>query len=177
MEIILIIILAFSTIYYYTKLVKTKNEIKVKDQKIKDLTRLIAQLHDEISKYQNEHHALRNKLKNVKTELSYLQITNRELNEKIAELSKYQNIIDVKIECEYLLKKAQKDYEKLRERGNQELIEAQENAKESRKNIREITEKKQREIELLYENAVRESERIIATAENRAETIGGDAYR
>ncbi|WP_435523402.1 hypothetical protein, partial [Chryseobacterium indoltheticum] len=35
----------------------------------------------------------------------------------------------------------------------------------------------QREIELLYENAVRESNRIINSAENKAETIGGDAYR
>lgn len=109
--------------------------------------------------------------------MSYIQITNRELKDKIAELSKYQNIIDVKIECEYLLKKAQKDYEKLRERGNLELSEAQENARESRRNTKELTEKKQREIELLYENAVRESKRIINQAENKAETIGGDAYR
>ncbi|MFL9832640.1 DUF4041 domain-containing protein [Chryseobacterium terrae] len=177
MEIILIIILALSTIYYYTKLVNAKNEINEKNQKIKDLTRLIAQLNDEISRYQNEYNSLRNKLQNVKNEFSYLQITNREMKDKLAELSKYQNIIDVKIECEYLLKKAQKDYEKLRERGNLELSEAEKNAKESRRDIKELTEKKQREIELLYENAVRESKRIIDNAENKAETIGGDAYR
>ncbi|KQS93308.1 hypothetical protein ASG21_08125 [Chryseobacterium sp. Leaf394] len=129
------------------------------------------------TKFQSENSTLKFKLKTVETELSNFRIKNREQEEKVFELGKYQNIIDVKVECEYLLKKAQKDYEKLRERGNLELSEAQENARESRRNIKELTEKKQREIELLYENAVRESKRIINTAENKAESIGGDAYR
>lgn len=177
MEIILIVILAVLAIYFYTQAKKLKNEIKNKDLKINDLTRIINQFQSEILKYQTENNSLKTNLHSAKKDLSYIQITNRELKDKIAELSKYQNIIDVKIECEYLLKKAQKDYEKLRERGNLELFEAQENAKESRRNIKELTEKKQREIELLYENAVRESKRIIDNAENKAETIGGDAYR
>lgn len=177
MEIILIVILAVLAIYFYTQAKKLKNEIKNKDLKINDLTRIINQFQSEILKYQTENNSLKTNLQSAKKDLSYIQITNRELKDKIAELSKYQNIIDVKIECEYLLKKAKKDYEKLRERGNLELSEAQENAKESRRNIKELTEKKQREIELLYENAVRESKRIIDNAENKAETIGGDAYR
>ena len=177
MEIILIIILAVLTVYFYTRAKKLKNEIKNKDLKINDLTRIINQFQSEILKYQTENNSLKTNLQSAKKDLSYIQITNRELKDKIAELSKYQNIIDVKIECEYLLKKAQKDYEKLRERGNLELSEAEKNAKESRRSIKELTEKKQREIELLYENAVRESKRIIDNAENKAETIGGDAYR
>lgn len=177
MEIILIVILAVLAVYFYTRAKKLKNEIKNKDLKINDLTRIINQFQSEILKYQTENSSLKTNLQSAKKDLSYIQITNRELKDKIAELSKYQNIIDVKIECEYLLKKAQKDYEKLRERGNLELSEAEKNAKESRRSIKELTEKKQREIELLYENAVRESKRIIDHAENKAETIGGDAYR
>ena len=177
MEIILIVILAVLAVYFYTRAKKLKNEIKNKDLKINDLTRIINQFQSEILKYQTENSSLKTNLQSAKKDLSYIQITNRELKDKIAELSKYQNIIDVKIECEYLLKKAQKDYEKLRERGNLELSEAEKNAKESRRSIKELTEKKQREIELLYENAVRESKRIVDNAENKAETIGGDAYR
>lgn len=163
MGIILILILSFLAIYFYSKLNKLKNELKTKDAKVNELTA--------------KNSLLETQIQSVNREKSNLQTTNHGLNDKIAELSKYQNIIDVKIECEYLLKKAQKDYEKLRERGNQELLEAQDNARESRKNVKELTEKKQREIELLYENAVRESKRIIENAENKAETIGGDAYR
>jgi len=177
MEIILIVILAVLAVYFYTRAKKLKNEIKNKDFKINDLTRIINQFQSEILKYQTENNSLKTNLQSAKKDLSYIQITNRELKDKIAELSKYQNIIDVKIECEYLLKKAQKDYEKLRERGNLKLSEAEKNAKESRRSIKELTEKKQREIELLYENAVRESKRIVDHAENKAETIGGDAYR
>lgn len=177
MEIILIVILAVLAVYFYTRAKKLKNEIKNKDLKINDLTGIINQFQSEILKYQTENSSLKTNLQSAKKDLSYIQITNRELKDKIAELSKYQNIIDVKIECEYLLKKAQKDYEKLRERGNLELSEAEKNAKESRRSIKELTEKKQREIKLLYENAVRESKRIIDNAENKAETIGGDAYR
>jgi hypothetical protein len=177
MEILLIVIFAGLTVYFYTRSNKLKNEIKNKDLTINDLTQKTIQFQAEILKYQTENSSLKTNLQSAKKDLSYIQITHRELKEKIAELSKYQNIIDVKIECEYLLKKAQKDYEKLREKGHQELSEAQENAKESRRTIKELTEKKQREIELLYENAVRESKRIIDNAENKAETIGGDAYR
>lgn len=170
MEIILIVILSLLAIYFYRKSSNLKIEIKKKDLKVIELSQNI--LH-----FQSENSSLKNKLQSSQNELSKLQIDLIELKNKISELSKYQNIIDVKIECEYLLKKAQKDYEKLREKGNQELFEAQENAKESRRNVKELTEKKQREIELLYENAVRESKRIIENAENKAETIGGDAYR
>ncbi|MCD1117360.1 DUF4041 domain-containing protein [Chryseobacterium turcicum] len=177
MEILLIVIFAALAVYFYTQSNKLKNEIKNKNLTINDLTQKINQFQTEIVKYQTDNNSLKTNLQSVKKDFSYVQITNRELKDKIAELSQYQNIIDVKVECEYLLKKAQKDYEKLREKGNQELSEAQENAKESRRNIKELTEKKQREIELLYENAVRESNRIIDNAENKAETIGGDAYR
>ncbi|MBO6186803.1 MAG: DUF4041 domain-containing protein [Chryseobacterium sp.] len=177
MEILLIVIFAALAVYFYVQSKKLKKEIKNKDLKINDLTKIINQFQSEVLKYQGENNSLKTNLQSTKKDLSYIQITNRELKDKIAELSKYQNIIDVKVECEYLLKKAQKDYEKLRERGNLELSEAEKNAKESRKSIKELTEKKQREIELLYENALRESKRIIDNAENKAETIGGDAYR
>lgn len=177
MEIILILILSILTVYFYIKFTKFKKEIKTKDVKISELSREITLYQSEISKYRSENNSLKNKLQSTRTELSTLQINNRQLRDKIAELSKYQNIIDVKIECEYLLNKAKKDYDKLREKGHQELFDAQENAKESRRNTKEFTEKKQREIELLYENAVRESKRIIENAEIKAETIGGDAYR
>ncbi|OCK50012.1 hypothetical protein BA768_07145 [Chryseobacterium sp. CBo1] len=170
MEIILIVILIILVIYFYAKSQKLNNKIKTKDSKITELSKDIAQ-------HQAENNLLKNKFQSTQTEFSELQINNRDLKDKIAELSKYQNIIDVKVECEYLLKKAHKYYEKLREKGNQELFDAQENAKESRRNIKELTENKKREIELLYENAVRESKRIIENAENRAETIGGDAYK
>jgi len=170
MEIILIVILALLAIYFYVKSSNMKIEIKKKDLKIIELA-------NDILHFQSENSSLKNKFQSSQNELSNLQIELRALKNKLSELSKYQNIIDVKIECEYLLKKAQKDYEKLREKGNQELFAAQESAKESRRNIKELTEKKQREIELLYENAVRESKRIIDSAENKAEAIGGDAYR
>src|SRR5690606_31855777 len=110
MEIFLIVILAGLAVYFYTRSQKLKNEIKNKDLKINDLTKIINQFQSEILKYQNENNSLKTNLQSAKKDLSYIQITNRELKDKIAELSKYQNIIDVKIECEYLLKKAQKDY-------------------------------------------------------------------
>lgn len=169
MEIFLIVIFFCLAIYFYLKTKKLNGEIKDKELKINDLTKEIGQLQTELSQFQNDNNSLKSKLHSTKTDLANIQITNKELNNKISELSKYQNIIDVKIECEYLLKKAQKDYEKLRNQGNLELSEAQESAKESRRNVKEFTEKKQREIELLYENAVRESKRIIDNAENNAE--------
>lgn len=108
MEIILIVILAVLAVYFYTRAKKLKNEIKNKDLKINDLTRIINQFQSEILKYQTENSSLKTNLQSAKKDLSYIQITNRELKDKIAELSKYQNIIDVKIECEYLLKKSAK---------------------------------------------------------------------
>ena len=118
MEILLIVIFAALAVYFYVQSKKLKKEIKNKDLKINDLTKIINQFQSEVLKYQGENNSLKTNLQSTKKDLSYIQITNRELKDKIAELSKYQNIIDVKVECEYLLKKAQKDYEKLRERGN-----------------------------------------------------------
>ncbi|PTT23437.1 DUF4041 domain-containing protein [Chryseobacterium sp. HMWF028] len=120
----------------------------------------------------------------LKAEVSKLQLDKITLSKKIAEvlqhndgLRKYQDIIDIKVECDYLLKKAERDSLRLRERAGQELSEAQSQAREIRRNVKEITEKKTREIELLYENAVNEAKRIVENAEVRAESIGGDAYR
>lgn len=120
----------------------------------------------------------------LKIEVSKLQLDHNTLNRKIVELSqhndalrKYQDIIDVKVECDYLLKKAERDSLRLRDKAGQELSSAQLEARELRRNAKESTEKKIREIELLYENAVNEAKRIVDNAELRAESIGGDAYR
>ncbi|REC47457.1 GIY-YIG nuclease family protein [Chryseobacterium pennipullorum] len=163
MEILLIMVLLFLMIYAFNKSRQLKKELLQKDKKI-------AILHEE------------NNL--LKTELTGLQADKITLSKKIAEvmshndaLRKYQDIIDVKVECEYLLKKAEKDNIKLRIKGEQELADAQGEAREIRRNIKELTEKKSREIELLYESAVNEAGRIVGNAEVRAESIGGDAYR
>ncbi|WP_262147283.1 DUF4041 domain-containing protein [Chryseobacterium foetidum] len=177
MEIFIIVTLVVLIIYFFIKASNLSAENKKSKDHIVNLTRDLNEARINSTKFQSENGTLKFKLKTVETELSNFRIKNRELEGKVFELGKFQNIIDVKVECEYLLKKAQKDYEKLRERGNLELSEAQENARESRRNIRELTEKKQREIELLYKNAVRESKRIINNAESKAESIGGDAYR
>ncbi|KQT35974.1 hypothetical protein ASG22_00480 [Chryseobacterium sp. Leaf405] len=123
-------------------------------------------------------------MQRLRTDFSNLQIDKRAVDEKNIQLknhndilSKYQDIINVQVECEYLLKKAEKESLKLTERAQLELDNAQLQAKESRRMTREYTEKRTREVELLYDNAVRESQRIIDNAENRAESIGGDAYR
>jgi len=50
MEIILIVILAVLAVYFYTRAKKLKNEIKNKDFKINDLTRIINQFQSEILK-------------------------------------------------------------------------------------------------------------------------------
>lgn len=120
----------------------------------------------------------------LKIEVSKLQLDKNTLNRKIIELSqhndalrKYQDIIDVKVECDYLLKKAERDSLRLRDKAEQELSNAQLEARDLRRNVKETTEKKIREIELLYENAVNEAKRIVDNAEVRAESIGGDAYR
>lgn len=127
---------------------------------------------------------LKNENNHLKVEISKLQIDKSTLNGKIVQLSqhndalrKYQDIIDVKVECDYLLKKAERDSLRLRDKAGQELSNAQLEARELRRNAKETTEKKIREIELLYENAVNEAKRIVDNAEVRAESIGGDAYR
>ncbi|AZA76175.1 DUF4041 domain-containing protein [Chryseobacterium sp. G0186] len=163
MEILLIIVLFFLMIYAFRKSGQLKKELLQKDKKI-------AILHEE-----NNH---------LKTDLSNLQADRITLSKKITELlqhndalRKYQDIIDVKVECEYLLKKAEKDSLKVRAKAELELSDAQDQARDIRKNVRELTEKKSKEIELLYENAVNEAQRIVDNAEVRAESIGGDAYR
>jgi len=127
---------------------------------------------------------LHEKNQSLKTEVTNLKIERRDLDIKILKvqtnndaLKKYQDIIDVKVECEYLLQKAEKDSRKLIERTQQDLIDAQNEAKESRRATKEYNEKKNREIALLFENAVNEAKRIVETAELKAESIGGDAYR
>jgi len=163
MQILLIVLLICLTFYAFSKLNKVKKELIQKNAQINNLNAQINQLNNEILGHQSDKRTLNDKI---------LQLKNH--NDA---LSKYQDIINVQVECEYLLKKAEKDSLKLREKANQELVNAQEEAKESRKNVKEFTEKKQREIELLYENAVNETQRIIENAENKAESIGGDAYR
>ncbi|KQM37687.1 hypothetical protein ASE55_14695 [Chryseobacterium sp. Leaf201] len=123
-------------------------------------------------------------MQRLRAELSNLQIDKNSTDQKNLllknqndALSKYQDILNVQTECEYLLKKAEKDSIRLKERAQLELDSAQQQAKETRRLTKELAEKKTREVELLYENAVRESKRIIDTAEYKAEAIGGDAYR
>ncbi|SDQ03974.1 Meiotically up-regulated gene 113 [Chryseobacterium soldanellicola] len=184
MQSLLIILLICLTLYAFIKLNKIKKELAQKNAQIISLNQEINQLKSELLNYQSDKKSLNDKIQKLRSELSNLQIDKRTSDDKILQLknhndalSKYQDILNVQIECEYLLKKAERDGLKLREKANQELINAQENARESRKNIKEFVEKKQREIELLYENALNESRRILENAENKAETIGGDAYR
>ncbi|MDR3024960.1 DUF4041 domain-containing protein [Chryseobacterium sp.] len=163
MAILLIIILFILMLYAFNKSGKFKKESLRKDTLI--------------SNFKNENNEL-------KMEISKLQLDKMTLNKKITELMrnndalrKYQDIIDIKVECDYLLKKAERDSLRLREKAGQELSNAQLEARELRRNVKENTEKKNREIELLYENAVNEAKRILDNAEARAESIGGDAYR
>lgn len=163
MEVLIIIVLVIVIIYMNTKSGKLKKEVLKKDNQIATLSRENSQL---------------------KTDLSTLQMDRITLNKKVAELIqhnnaliKYQDIIDVKTECEYLLQKAQRESLKVKARAELELSDAKDEAREMRKNVKELTEKRSREIELLYENAVNEAKRIVDNAEIRAESIGGDAYR
>jgi len=177
MEILFIIILFGLMIYAFAKSGKLKKDLSQKNNLIIQLNSQIDQLKNEIVSYQTSD-------QKSKSDISSLQMDKRSLENKILQLknhndalSKYQDILNVQVECEYLLKKAEKDSERLRQEATQELTIAQEQAKENRKNVKEYTDKKSREIELLYENAVRESQRIIENAEYKAESIGGDAYR
>lgn len=145
----------------YSKQVKKESEKK--DKKIADL-------HSELN-------YLKIDFNNLQIEKRSLEEKNSQLKNHNATLSRYQDILNVQVECEYLLKNAEKDSAKLKLKAEQELNNAQQEARDNRRNIKEYTEKKAREIELLYESAVRESRRIIENAENKAETIGGDAYR
>lgn len=163
MEIVLIIILFVFLLYAFGKSGKLKKESLQKDTQIASLNRENSQL---------------------KSDLSKLQMDKVTLSKKVAELlqhndtlRKYQDIIDVRVECEYLLQKAQKESLKLKAKAEMELSDAQNQGREMRRNVKELTEKKSREIELLYENAVNEARRIVEHAEVRAESIGGDAYR
>ncbi len=184
MEIILIIILFLLMLYAFIMLGKTKKESVEKDHRIAALSQEISRLKNEISSHLSDKRSLNDKIQRLRAELSNLQIDKRTTDEKNIQLSnhndalsKYQDIINVQVECEYLLKKAEKDSLKLKERAQLELENAQFQAKESRRLAKELAEKRTREVELLYENAVRESERIISTAEDKALSIGGDAYR
>jgi hypothetical protein len=184
MEIILIIILFLLMLYAFIMLGKTKKESAAKDQRISALSQEISQLKNEISSHLSDKRSLNDKIQRLRAELSNLQIDKRTTDERNTQLKnhndtliKYQDIINVQVECEYLLKKAEKDSLKLRERAQLELENAQFQAKESRRIAKELAEKRTREVELLYENAVRESKRIIDTAEDKALSIGGDAYR
>ncbi len=184
MEIILIIILFLLMLYAFSMLGKTKKQSAEKDKRITALSQEISQLKNEISGHVSDKRSLNDKLQRLRAELSNLQIDKRAADEKNVQLKnhndaliKYQDIINVQVECEYLLKRAEKDSLKLKERAQLELENAQFQAKESRRAAKELAEKRTREVELLYENAVRESKRIIDTAEDKALSIGGDAYR
>lgn len=184
MEIILIIILICFMVFAFVRSGKIKKEGDKKDAKIASLNGEISHLKIEISNHQTDKRSLNDKIQRLRTEFSNLQIDKRSVENKNIQLknnndalSKYQDIINIQVECDYLLKKAEKESVKLREKAQLELDNAQQQSKESRRIGREYTEKRTREVELLYENAVRESQRIIENAENKAESIGGDAYR
>lgn len=163
MQIVLILVLIGLTAYAFSTANKLKKESEKKDKKIADL-------HSELN-------YLKIDFNNLQIEKRSLEEKNSQLKNHNTTLSRYQDILNVQVECEYLLKNAEKDSAKLKLKAEQELNNAQREARDNRRNIKEYTEKKAREIELLYESAVRESRRIIENAENKAETIGGDAYR
>lgn len=163
MEIVLIIVLLVLVFYAFGKSGTLKKESLKKDAKIANLNRENSQLKTDVSKLQ--------------TDKGLLSKKNTELLQHNDALRKYQDIIDVKVECEYLLEKAQRDSSKVKAKAELELSDAQDQAREMRRNVKELTEKRSKEIELLYENAVNEAKRIVDNAEIRAESIGGDAYR
>jgi hypothetical protein len=184
MEIVLIIIFFGLMLYAFSRSTKIKKEAIHKDVQIASLNQEINQLKIEISNHQADKRSLNDKIQRLRSELSSLQIDKKAVDEKNIQLknhndtlSKYQDIINVQIECEYLLKKAERDGLKLKERAQLELDNAQLQSKDSRRIAKEYIEKRTKEVELLYENAIRESQRIIDNAENKAESIGGDAYR
>jgi len=184
METVLIIVLIGLVIFAFTKISKLKKNLVQKDVQITGLNQEIGRLNSENLTLHSDRRSLSDKNQRLRSEVSNLQMDKRSLDSQMAalkdkntELQKYQNIIDVKVECEYLLQKAQRQSLKLTEKAELELAGAKEQSKESRRISREYTEKKQREIELLYENAVTEAKRIIQNAENNAENIAGDAYR
>ncbi|WP_066758944.1 DUF4041 domain-containing protein [Chryseobacterium glaciei] len=184
MGIVLIIIFFCLMMFAFMKSGNIKKELAKKDAQIARLNLEINQLKNEISGHQTDKRSLNDKIQRLRAELSNLQIDKRSIEEKNIQLknnndalSKYQDILNIQVECEYLLKKAEKDSIKLKENAQLELDTAQQQSRESRRITREYTEKRTREVELLYENAVRESQRIIENAENKAESIGGDAYR
>ncbi len=184
METVLIIVLIGLVIFAFTKISKLKKNLVQKDVQITGLNQEIGRLNSENLTLHSDRRSLSDKNQRLRSEVSNLQMDRRSLDSQMAalknkntELQKYQNIIDVKVECEYLLQKAQRQSLKLTEKAELELAGAKEQSKESRRISREYTEKKQREIELLYENAVKEAKRIIQKAETNAENIAGDAYR
>lgn len=184
MEIILIIIFFVLMLYAFSKSNKIQQEIAKKDTEISTLNRNISQLQTDLENRQNDKKTLNSQVQKLRTDFLNLQIDKRKVDDQNVQLknhndalSKYQDILNVQVECEYLLKKAEKDSIKLKERAQSELDNAQLQAKESRRITREYTEKRTKEVELLYENAVRESRRIIENAEFKAESIGGDAYK
>lgn len=184
METVLIIVLIGLVIFAFTKISKLKKNLVQKDVQITGLNQEIGRLNSENLTLHSDRRSLSDKNQRLRSEVSNLQMDRRSLDSQMAalkdkntELQKYQNIIDVKVECEYLLQKAQRQSLKLTEKAELELAGAKEQSKESRRISREYTEKKQREIELLYENAVKEAKRIIQNAETNAENIAGDAYR
>lgn len=127
MEILIIIVLFVLMIIAFGKSGNLKKELLKKDTKIAALT--------------SENNQL-------KTDLSKLQTDKMNLSRKLAEvlqhndaLRKYQDIIDVKVECEYLLQKAQRDSLKLKTKAELELTDAQDQAREMRRNVKELTEK------------------------------------
>lgn len=163
MEIVLIIILILVSLFAFATLGNVKKQSAGKDTSIANLNRENNQLRVDILKLQ--------------TDKDLLSKKNAELLQHNDALRKYQDIIDVKVECEYLLQKAQRDSLKMKAKAELELSDAQDQARDMRRNVKEQTEKRSREIELLYENAVNEAKRIVDNAEIRAESIGGDAYR
>ncbi|MFY7845133.1 DUF4041 domain-containing protein [Chryseobacterium gambrini] len=184
MEILLIIILLGLLIFAFSKSGKNKKQASEKEAQIVNLKKEINQLRTEISNLNSDKKSLQDKIQRIRADFSNLQIEKRSVDEKNLQLknqndalSKYQDIINVQVECEYLLKRAERDSLKLKERAQAELDNAQLQAKESRRMTKELVEKRTREVELLYENAVRESKRIIDNAEDKALAIGGDAYR
>lgn len=120
MEIVLIIILFCLMLYAFIKLAKIKKETYQKDTKITTLNQQIDQLKIEVSNHLYDKRSLNDKILSLRTELSNLQMDKKNIEQKNVRLkehndalSKYQDILNVQIECEYLLKKAEKDSIKL----------------------------------------------------------------
>jgi cell division protein FtsL len=108
--------------------------------------------------------------------LNQLIDDNSTLQNKVAELSQYQIIVDVNKEVSIILENANDSASKILNEANQSLELAQKNALETKKKIEILVNDNELKISRLYSEAEINSAKIILDANIKAEKIAGDAY-